>query len=60
MTKPTGRPHGRPPNFRVQYWADRFQLKQHWTARILTPQMMSQLSFCKDDEARRILLGISK
>jgi hypothetical protein len=54
---------GRPLNPRRQAWALRFpELRKHSAnhlrRRLLTERMMDHLDRCRDDEARRVLLGI--
>jgi len=41
-------------------WIERFDLKTSTPRRRLPSRLLSQLSECKDDETRRILLGISE
>lgn len=42
----------------VNAWADRFHLSITQPTRLLKPQLCRQLSQCKNDSARRILLGV--
>ena len=51
-------PVGRPLDQWRQAWKMRFGLGDA-QAKALTEQLMRQLSFCKSDEARRIILGKS-
>ena len=41
-------------------WMDRFALTFKDPKYILNEKMLCQLCFCKDDESRRILLGVSR
>jgi hypothetical protein len=54
------KPVGRPPDQIAEAWAMRYkkQLRRH--TRLFTTDLCRQLSFCKTEEARRIILGISK
>lgn len=51
---------------RCTFWRDRkhyrekYQLTQRVTMRLLRPPMIAQLKACKDESARRILLGIGR
>ena len=52
---------GRPPNapsLEREYWAARFGLS-HQAKSDLTKALMVQLSLCKGDEQRRLILGVS-
>jgi hypothetical protein len=55
MTKPIGRPRN---PIRDRY-RRQFGLTKRQT-RILTNKFMRQLCLCADDEARRLLLGVSR
>lgn len=48
---------GRPPDAIRHAWATRFALPPRQEHR-LDPRAMAQLSRCKSDEARRLLLGV--
>ena len=50
-------PVGRPLDLVRKAWAMRFGMSVHNSAD-LTDSLMAQLSFCKSDEARRLILGI--
>ena len=52
-------PVGRPPDLVAQAWALRYGMTVMQCYR-LSDLLMRQLSFCKTEEARRIILGISK
>jgi len=55
---------GRPGDIHRKAWAESLDLHAHYSKlrvyRILTWGMMEQLSQCRDDSARRIILGISE
>lgn len=52
-------PGGRPRDERREAYTARFGLKRtHRAQRDLTQRLMDQLDGCKDDEARKVLLGI--
>lgn len=54
-------PVGHPTEPIRKAWAMRFGIDdRHHKCTDLTDQMMNQLSRCKSDEARRIILGISE
>lgn len=59
MTKPTGNPNGRPECPVRAAWTLRYGLGPK-RRQELTQSFMAQLSFCKSDEARRLILGISE
>ena len=48
-----------PRDVEARFWYRRFKLKKTRTTRIFTQQMCDWLLMCRDDAARRILLGIS-
>ena len=50
---------GRPPNLRREAYVERFHLTQKNMKRYLSNSFMDQLDRCKDDEARRLLLGVN-
>lgn len=50
---------GRPQDLVRAAWTDRYRLSER-RRRMLTDAFMSQLSCCKSDEARRLLLGMSR
>ncbi len=54
MSNPAGRA---PPDLWREAWARRFGICGTKAAN-LTDSLMEQLSFCKSDEARRLILGI--
>lgn len=49
------------PNFNPQrlFWGDRFNLTRK-ARHVLTGRTIAQLQACKDDDARKVLLGISE
>ena len=52
-------PVGHPPDLVSEAWTLRFGLTER-QSKELTQALMAQLSFCKSDEARRIILGVSE
>lgn len=50
---------GRPPNEQRQAWALRYGIGTIRSLRQLTTPLMCQLSCCKSDECRRLILGKS-
>ena len=54
----------RPGDINRKAWAERFDLHSHYSElrvrRMLTWGTMEQLSQCRDDSARRIILGITE
>jgi hypothetical protein len=53
-------PYGRPRDLVRDAWAIRFGMSYDDVYRLLTVAMMNQLSRCKSDECRRLILGISE
>ena len=53
-------PNGRPPCPIVQAWRLRFGLTKSETPYNLTDRVCWQLSRCRSDEARRLILGVSE
>jgi hypothetical protein len=54
-------PVGRPPDLVREAWAMRFGITYRvHNAGDLTDALLKQLSFCRSDEARRIILGVSE
>ena len=51
---------GRPAEPEREAWAMRFGLSWKKRINILTDRMIWQLSRCRSDEARRLLLGVSR
>ena len=49
---------GRPPDLQREAWAERFGLSKE-SKYDMPDSLMAQLSFCRGDEQRRIILGIS-
>jgi hypothetical protein len=49
---------GRPGDRRRMAYIDRFGLTQKFPWRLITHSLMDRLDACKDDEARKVLLGI--
>jgi hypothetical protein len=49
---------GRPGCPIREAWTMRFNLPQVNDRRVMTDSICRQLSFCRDDEARRLILGI--
>ncbi len=50
---------GRPSNLVAVGYAERFGLSEIKQRKLLGRKMCEQLSFCRTDEARRLLLGVS-
>lgn len=58
MTKRTGRPVGRPPAVSERNaWVNRFVLSKK-QGKDMSDKLMEQLSLCRSDEARRLILGV--
>ncbi len=53
------KPIGRPLCPEREAWAMRFGLKQTHPPRLLPDDLCRQLCQCRDDAARRLLLGVS-
>lgn len=51
-------PVGRPPDLVREAWCLRYGLKWRRTDHQMPDSLMRQLSFCKSDAARRLILGI--
>lgn len=47
------------PLQRRREWIRKYQLTLYNPARVLTHKFMDQLDSCKDEESRRLLLGVS-
>jgi hypothetical protein len=52
-------PEGKPPDPVVEAYVMRYGLKRIGPAHLLTSSLCCQLSRCKSDEARRLILGVS-
>lgn len=58
IEKPRGK-SGRKYDLRKDFYTDKFKLTAcHW--RTLTFSLLNRLDACKDDDARRLILGISE
>ena len=57
---PMSKPVGRPADLVREAWAMRFNITTERMKRDLSWSLLAQLSFCKSDEARRIILGVSE
>ena len=53
-------PEGRPRCLPAYAWALRFGLNDRQQRRNLNPKTCWQLAQCRSDEARRLLLGVSR
>jgi hypothetical protein len=53
-------PGGRPADPVREAWALRFGLTEKQRFKFLTSEVCWQLSMCRSDEARRLLLGVSR
>ena len=42
------------------YWLRRFKIVRKKAGYCMSTQLMNQLQNCKDDESRRIILGVSR
>jgi len=52
---------GRPPDPIAEAWAMRYHKQMTYSrTRLFTSGLCRQLSFCKTEEARRIILGVSR
>jgi hypothetical protein len=51
---------GRPSELIPEAWAMRYKKQLRNRTRLFTSDLCRQLSFCKTDEARRIILGVSR
>jgi hypothetical protein len=51
---------GVPKDLVRQAWSMRYEKQTTHPARWLSEAMMAQLSFCRSEEARRLLLGLSE
>lgn len=61
-TPTTESPSGKTAWDRREYWMNRFHVRKvsrHYNA-MLRVKLLDQLDACKSDEARRIILGVSK